>query len=72
MLGLPVTIIIIIPIILTKYIFRVLFFTIITQAYMYSLFLKKKKKKKSHLLILLSIFCESFSALSTHRKERGA
>lgn len=69
MLGLPVTIIIIIPIILTKYIFRVLFFTIITQAYMYSLFLKKKKK--SHL-ILLSIFCESFSALSTHRKERGA
>lgn len=71
MLGLPVTIIIIIPIILTKYIFRVLFFTIITQAYMYSLFLKKKKKK-SHLLILLSIFCESFSALSTHRKERGA
>lgn len=58
MLGLPVTIIIIIPIILTKYIFRVLFFTIITQAYMYSLFLKKKKKITSSysLVYLLRVF----------------
>lgn len=49
---------------------RLIFHDYYASIYVFSFSLKKKKK--SHLLILLSIFCESFSALSTHRKERGA